>query len=48
MLLIFKSTMANKTISMIQLKHIIQLKTEGFNKLSISQKLWIDRKTLSD
>ena len=40
--------MANKPISMIQLKRIIQLKTEGLNKLSISKKLGIHRKTLND
>ncbi len=33
---------------MIQLKRIIQLRTEGLNKLSISQKLGIHRKTLND
>ena len=40
--------MANKTISMTQLKRIIQLKSEGHSKLSISQKLGIHRKTLND
>ena len=40
--------MANKTISMTQLKRIIQLKSEGYSKLSISQKLGIHRKTLND
>ena len=41
-------TMANKTISMTQLKRIIQLKTEGYSKLSISQKLGLHRATLND
>ena len=40
--------MANKTISMIQLKRIIQLKSAGLSKLSISQKLGLHRKTLND
>lgn len=40
--------MANKTISMTQLKRIIQLKSEGYSKLSISQKLGLHRKTLND
>ena len=40
--------MANKTISMTQLKRIIQLKSEGYSKLSISQKLRLHRKTLDD
>lgn len=40
--------MANKTISMTQLKRIIQLKSEGCSKLSISQKLGLHRKTLND
>ena len=40
--------MANKTISMTQLKRIIQLKSEGYSKLSISQKLGLHRKTLDD
>ena len=40
--------MANKTISMTQLKRIIQLKTEGFSKLSISKKLGLHRKTIND
>jgi transposase len=43
-----KGAMANKTISMTQLKRIIQLKFEGLSKLSISQKLGIHRKTLND
>jgi hypothetical protein len=33
---------------MTQLKRIIQLRSEGYNKLSISQKLGIHRKTLND
>ena len=40
--------MANKTISMTQFKRIIQLKTEGFSKLSISKKLGLHRKTITD
>ncbi|MDD2381003.1 MAG: IS21 family transposase [Mariniphaga sp.] len=40
--------MANKTTSMTQLKRIIQLKSEGYSKLSISQKLGLHRKTLDD
>ena len=40
--------MANKTISMTQFKRIIQLKTEGFSKLSISKKLGLHRKTIND
>jgi transposase len=40
--------MANKTISMTQLKRIIQLKAEGHSKLSISKKLGIHRNTLTD
>ena len=40
--------MANKTISMIQLKRIIQLKSAGLSKLSIFQKLGLHRKTLND
>jgi len=40
--------MVNKTISMTQLKRIIQLKTEGFSKLSISKKLGLHRKTIND
>jgi transposase len=40
--------MANKTISMTQLKRIIQLRSEGYNKLSISQKIGLHRKTLND
>jgi len=38
--------MANRTISMTQIKRIIQLKSEGLSKLKISQKLSIHRKTL--
>ena len=40
--------MANRTISMTQIKRIIQLKSEGLSKLKISQKLSIHRKTLDD
>ena len=40
--------MANRTISMIQIKRIIQLKSEGLSKLKISQKLGIHRKTLDN
>ena len=40
--------MANRTISMTQIKRIIQLRSEGLSKLKISQKLGIHRKTLDD
>ena len=39
--------MANKQISMTQVRRIVQLKSEGFSKLKISQKLGIHRKTLN-
>ena len=39
--------MAKKTISMTQIIRIIQLKSEGYNKLSISHKLGLHRKTLN-
>jgi transposase len=38
--------MANKTISMIQIRRILQLRAEGFSKLKISQSLSIHRTTL--
>jgi len=40
--------MANKQISMTQVRRIVQLKSEGFSKLKISQKLGIHRKTLNE
>jgi transposase len=40
--------MANKPITMIQLKRIIQLKSEGVNKLKISQSLSLHRGTLDE
>lgn len=40
--------MANKPITMIQLKRIIQLKSEGVNKLKISQSLSLHRRTLDE
>lgn len=40
--------MANKSISMIQVRRIIQLKAEGLSKLKISQSLHIHRVTLDN
>ena len=40
--------MANKSISMTQIKRIIQLRNEGISKLKISKKIGIHRKTLDD
>ena len=40
--------MANKSISMIQVRRIIQLKAEGLSKLKISQSLHIHRTTLDN
>jgi len=40
--------MANKTISMTQIKRIIQLRNEGVSKLKISKRVGIHRKTLDD
>lgn len=40
--------MANKPISMTQIKRIVQLKSDGASKLKISQSLGIHRKTLDN
>ena len=40
--------MANKPISMTQVKRIIQLRSEGISKLKISRQIGIHRKTLDD
>jgi transposase len=40
--------MANKPISMTQVKRIVQLKSDGLSKLKISQKLGIHRNTLTE
>ena len=40
--------MANKSISMTQVRRIIQLKAEGLSKLKISQSLHIHRATLDN
>ena len=40
--------MANKPISMTQIRRIIQLRNEGISKLKISQQVKIHRKTLDD
>jgi transposase len=40
--------MANKSISMIQVRRIIQLKAEGLSKLKISRSLTIHRATLDN
>ena len=40
--------MANKSISMIQVRRIVQLKAEGLSKLKISESLHIHRATLDN